>query len=300
MTVLRIDSLTKTFHKVRAVDEISLEIPADCVFGFIGENGAGKTTTMRMILGLLKPDSGAVWVCDEKVRFGMTPTNRRVGYLPDVPQFYPFMTAREYLRLCGEVSGLTPTQVKTRSNDLLELVGLAKTKKKIGGYSRGMKQRLGVAQALVNQPPILICDEPTSALDPLGRKDVLNILTEIRGETTVVFSTHILSDVERICDRTALIHQGKIVMEGSLADLKARHGATGWHLEFADPDSATSFAELMPTLVETKVGTEVTLRPGDKDEERAILRTLADHDLVPLRFESLAPSIESLFLEAVQ
>src|SRR5690606_9111798 len=143
---------------------------------------------------------------------------------PDVPEFYGYMDPMEYLKLCGEIAGLTKSQIKSRSEELLELVGLKEhRKKKIGGFSRGMKQRLGIAQALLNEPKLLICDEPTSALDPIGRKEILDILQKVKGKTTVIFSTHILSDVERICDEVAVLHGGNIVLQGSLSELRSKH-----------------------------------------------------------------------------
>ena len=299
--VLEVENLTKAFKKNTAVDQISFAVPQGCIFGFIGENGAGKTTTMKMVLGLLKPDSGQAYICDEVVRFGMTPTNRHVGYLPDVPQFYPYMKADEYLHFCGEVSGLDRTKIRHRTGELLDLVGLKSVKKKIGGYSRGMKQRLGVAQALINNPKVLICDEPTSALDPVGRKDVLDILAQIREETTVIFSTHILSDVERVCDRAAVIHQGKLVLEGTLAQLKARRGSPGVLIEFSDPVDTARFCDLLPPdIVVARSATEVTLATTGSHTQMSLLETLVRLEILPLRFESLAPSVESLFLEAVR
>ncbi|MCL2083687.1 MAG: ABC transporter ATP-binding protein, partial [Oscillospiraceae bacterium] len=166
MDILRIENVYKSFGAARVIDGISLNVPEGSVFGFIGAHGAGKTTTMKMALGLLKPDGGHIYVLDEKVRFGMTPTNRHVGYLPDVPAFYGYMRPVEYLRFCGEAAGLPASEIKSRADGLLELVGLGGADKKISGFSRGMKQRLGVAQALINRPRLLICDEPTSALDP--------------------------------------------------------------------------------------------------------------------------------------
>ena len=298
--VLRIVDLHKSFGKTSVIEGISLSVPAGSVFGFIGENGAGKTTTMKMVLGLLKPDSGEVFVCDEKVRFGMTATNRFVGYLPDVPEFYPYMRPREYLRLCGEITGLSESEIRTRSGELLELVGLNAVNKKIGAFSRGMKQRLGVAQALIGKPTLLICDEPTSALDPVGRKEVLDILTQIRGDTTVVFSTHVLSDVERICDRAAVLHKGHIVMNGTLSDLKAQHGSNGLRIEFSHPEDAAKFTDLITSaLVTSRTDTEVILNTTDETTEMSMLRLLSDHDILPTAFEILEPSVENLFLEAV-
>jgi len=298
--VLRIDNLYKSFGKIRVIEGISLSVPAGSVFGFIGENGAGKTTTMKMVLGLLRPDSGQVRVCDETVRFGMTATNRFVGYLPDVPEFYPYMRPREYLRLCGQVAGLSDSEIRTRSGELLELVGLSTANRKIGGFSRGMKQRLGVAQALIGKPVLLICDEPTSALDPVGRKEVLDILTQIHGDTTVIFSTHVLTDVERICDRAAVLHKGHIVLNGSLSDLKAQHGSNGLRIEFSHPEDVAKFCDLVPIgLVTSRTSTEVILNTTDETTEMSMLRLLADNAILPVSFEILEPSVENLFLEAV-
>jgi len=299
--ILRIVDLHKSFGTTSVIEGISLTVPAGSVFGFIGENGAGKTTTMKMVLGLIRADSGEVYVCDEKVRFGMTATNRFVGYLPDVPEFYPYMRPREYLRLCGEITGLSDSDIRTRSGELLELVGLSGSNRKIGGFSRGMKQRLGVAQALIGKPTLLICDEPTSALDPVGRKEVLDILTQIRGDTTVIFSTHVLSDVERICDRAAVLHKGHIVLNGTLSDLKAQHGSNGLRIEFSHPDDTARFLALVSEgLVTSHTDSEVVLgTTTDETTEMSMLRLLSDNDILPVSFEILEPSVENLFLEAV-
>ena len=172
MNVLEVKDLHKSFGSKTVLDGLTFSVSEGSVFGFIGRNGAGKTTTMKIILGLLQADSGEITICGERVRYGNTPTNKFVGYLPDVPEFYSYMTAREYLRLCGRVTGMKQSEIRSRTNELLELVGLAGEKHRIKGYSRGMKQRLGIAQALINRPKLLICDEPTSALDPLGRKEM--------------------------------------------------------------------------------------------------------------------------------
>jgi len=255
---------------------------------------------MRLILGLIKPDAGDILVCGHPVRFGMTTTNRFVGYLPDVPEFYPYMRSEEYLRFCGEVAGLGASQIKKRSGELLEMVGLAQVHKKIGAYSRGMKQRLGLAQALITRPSLLICDEPTSALDPVGRKEVLEILNLIRAQTTVLFSTHILSDVERVCDRAAVIHQGRIVMDGSLADLTARHGSRGLRIEFASFEDATRFRALVPPwLITGQEGDEVIMAGAAWSDKRQVIERLAGAGIVPVRFETITPSVEDLLLEAV-
>lgn len=201
MDVLAIQNLKKSFGSKEVLRGLDLSVPEHGIFGFIGRNGAGKTTTMKAILGLLKPDSGQIHVMGEKVNFGQTDTNRYIGYLPDVPEFYPYMTPLEYLDLCGKVSGMNTSDSRARSKELLAQVGLGQERRRIKGFSRGMKQRLGIAQALLNHPKLLICDEPTSALDPAGRREILDILLAVREQTTVLFSTHILSDVERICTK---------------------------------------------------------------------------------------------------
>jgi len=304
MDILRIKNVSKCFGTTQVINGISLDVTKGTVFGFIGANGAGKTTTMKMILGLLNLDGGEIYICDEKVRFGMTNTNRHVGYLPDVPEFYNYMHPKEYMNLCGQIAGLSDSVIKSRSLKLLELVGLCNINKKIGGFSRGMKQRLGVAQALINEPKLLICDEPTSALDPIGRKEILDILKQISGTTTVLFSTHILSDVERICDRAAILHGGKIVLEGTLAELKSRHKSNGLRIEFISKEDNIRFCEKMPVeLLQRKEcsETELILRVQDVvSAERTSLHIMSQNDILPSRIEILEPCIENLFLEAVQ
>ena len=301
MDALRLQNVTKSFGATPVIRDISLSVPQGSVFGFIGANGAGKTTTMKMVLGLLKPDSGQAFVLGEPVRFGMTATNRHIGFLPDVPEFYPYLRAAEYLRLCAAVAGLSAAQTKTRSDGLLELVGLRGVNKKIGSYSRGMKQRLGMAQALINRPRVLICDEPTSALDPAGRKDVLEILRRVAGETTVVFSTHVLSDVERICDTVAVLHEGRIALEGTLEQLKARRKNDSLLLGFATVGECVHFRTLLPDVLARSCevdGAELVVHVADRvSTQRELLRLVEWSGLLPLRFEVLEPSIENLYLE---
>ena len=231
MDMLYISNLYKRFSDKKVLNGLNLSVPEHSIFGFIGKNGAGKTTTMKMVLGLLKADTGEIIVNGEKVVYGQTTTNRYIGYLPDVPEFYPFMTAAEYLHFCGEITGMKRTENEERCKELLELVGLGNETHHIKGFSRGMKQRLGIAQALLNRPKLLICDEPTSALDPVGRKEILDILLAIREQTTVLFSTHILSDVERICTDVAFLNNGVVGVQGKLSDIKTRYRSEEYQLE---------------------------------------------------------------------
>jgi len=305
MDLLRIDHLSKSFGPHKVIDDLSFAVPEHSIFGFVGQNGAGKTTTMKMVLGLLKSDRGTIMVNGEEVRFGQNRTNQFLGYLPDVPEFYGFMKPREYLKLCGEITGLDDNQIKSRSDELLAMVGLDRANKKIGGFSRGMKQRLGIAQALLNEPKLLICDEPTSALDPIGRKEILDILQQVKGKTTVVFSTHILSDVERICDHIAVIHQGRITLAGTLSELKAQHKQDQLQVEFASSEDKARFMaipQLSPFLAGADLsGTGVILQDKEAFKMASIvLDALVHNQIVPTRFELLEPSIENLFLEAVQ
>lgn len=225
MDVLVLSEIRKRFGNKEVLAGLNLSVPEHSVFGFAGRNGAGKTTTMKSVLGMLKPDAGEILVAGEPVTYGQTKTNQYVGYLPDVPEFYSYMTPREYLRLCGEICGMKKAEIESRSRELLELVGLGDERHRIKGFSRGMKQRLGIAQALLHRPKLLICDEPTSALDPAGRKEILELLLSVREQTTVFFSTHILSDVERICTDVAVLDKGKIVLQGKVSEIqKMRQG----------------------------------------------------------------------------
>ncbi len=305
MDILQIQHLSKRFGSNLVIDDLSFNVPQGSIFGFIGQNGAGKTTTMKMVLGLLKADQGNVFISGEKVSFGETKTNRHVGYLPDVPEFYNYLKADEYLKLCGEVTGLSNETIKKRTQELLNLVGLHQVKKKIGAYSRGMKQRLGIAQALLNEPQLLICDEPTSALDPIGRKEILDILLKVKGKTTVIFSTHILSDVERICDHVAVLSHGKLILTGSIEDIKSQHVSDSITIEFRTVEDKESFRnceEIKPYLsLKEPSKNGLTLNTKEVYKTQALLmKILLDHQWYPLRFEINEPTIESLFLEAVQ
>jgi len=253
----------------------------------------------------LKADEGTVFIQGEKVSFGETRTNRLIGYLPDVPEFYNYLRAKEYLKLCGEITGLTSTQIDDRSKELLSLVGLDQVKKKIGAYSRGMKQRLGIAQALLNEPKLLICDEPTSALDPIGRKEILDILLKVKGKTTVIFSTHILSDVERICDHIAVLHKGKLMLSGTLAEVKAKGRADGLTIEFASEKDVHLFIDLpeVKSAVSALTQTQLSILCQSSDlnqTQLTLMKALVDHQLLPVRFEINEPTIESLFMEVVR
>ena len=298
MEILRIDNIRKRFGSKEVLRGISFAVGEQSIFGFIGRNGAGKTTTMKLILGLLEADAGSIMVCGEKAVYGETPTNRFIGYLPDVPEFYPYMRSREYLKLCGEITGLSGKELNSRIDELLKVVGLAGEKGRIGGFSRGMKQRLGIAQALIGRPRLLICDEPTSALDPVGRHEILDILLEAKEQTSVLFSTHILSDVERISDHVAFLEGGTVKVSGAIGDLKAMHVETGARLVLKQHSDEEKVLRAYPMAVKAEAGLE--FRELSEKEERKLFAFLASEEISLVRFERREPDLEDLFMEAVQ
>lgn len=296
MDMLTLSHVAKNFGEKQVLRDVSFAVPEHTVFGFVGQNGAGKTTAMKMILGLLAVSGGEILVDGMPVRYGNTPTNRLVGYLPDVPEFYSYMTPAEYLRFCGEISGMPSKEIKNRSEELLRLVGLDKEKHRIKGFSRGMKQRLGVAQALFGRPKLLICDEPTSALDPAGRKELLDILTAAKEETTVLFSTHILSDVEHICDEMAFLHEGKIALNGSLDEVRKIRKASAVTIEMERPEDAGILRQTFPFLKNSGKNS-LLLKEAERLPE--LLRLIADRRCPIIRIERQEEALEDLFMEVV-
>jgi ABC-2 type transport system ATP-binding protein len=304
MAVLKLNNVSKQFGDTRVINNLTFEVPEHSVFGFIGKNGAGKTTTMKMILGFYKPDAGDILVCGEKVSYGNTKTNRFIGYLPDVPEFYGYMTPREYLKLCGEVTGLKRDTLGVRSDELLELVGLQNVNKKVRNFSRGMKQRLGIAQALLNEPKLLICDEPTSALDPVGRMEILNILALAKERTTILFSTHILSDVERICDNIGILNDGTLALEGSTADIRKSYRTDTVRLEIGQQYSAAIAAQGLRSISGiTNIRQDnqiIELEVSDTEEAGArILSFLLNEKIQIIRYEITEPSLENIFMKVI-
>lgn len=297
MTMLQITNLHKSFGEKEVLKGLHLSVPEQSIFGFIGKNGSGKTTTMKTILGLLKADSGEITVAGEKAVYGQTATNRHIGYLPDVPEFYTFMTAQEYLSFCGEITGMSTVEMKTRSAELLELVGLSEEKHRIKGFSRGMKQRLGIAQALLNRPKLLICDEPTSALDPVGRKEILDILLAVRAQTTVLFSTHILSDVERICTDVAFLNDGVVGIQGKISDIKMKYRSEEYLIETENEADMLEFQESFHGM--RQLGrNQLVFRESDHTIFD-VLRFVTAKQMPLLKIERIEPTLESLFMKEV-
>jgi len=238
VAAIRTTALTKAYGEKRALDSVDLTVDEGSIFGFLGPNGAGKTTMLRLITGLARPTSGSVHVLGHDVATAGNAVRAEIGFLPDVPGFYDWMTAEDFLRFAGGLFGISGTLLDERVAMLLDLAGLAGVTTTVGGYSRGMKQRLGVAQALVNAPRLLLLDEPTSALDPMGRKELLEMIASLRGRTTVFFSTHILGDVERVCDSVAILDQGRVVVQAPIAELTTTYGAQKVVLDVTDDADA--------------------------------------------------------------
>ncbi|WP_462410428.1 ABC transporter ATP-binding protein [Neobacillus sp. Marseille-QA0830] len=220
MKLLEVKQLTKTFDKQIAVNDLSFLIEEGRCVALIGPNGAGKTTTLEMLAGLLHPTNGSIaFLGNETADY-----RAQIGYLPQQPVFFPWMNGLEFLLFTGQLFGMPKTKVSKRANELLELMGIADAKKrKIGGYSGGMKQRLGIAQALIHEPKLLMLDEPVSALDPVGRREILEMMKMLKGSMTILFSTHILHDAEEVCDDIILINKGTLSIAGSLEEIRKKY-----------------------------------------------------------------------------
>jgi ABC-2 type transport system ATP-binding protein len=302
MSAIKVSNLSKSFGKFNAVSKINFEIGANKVVGFLGPNGAGKTTTLRMLAGLSKPTSGDITIADNRIIFGKSEPNKNFGYLPEAPSFYNWMTGEEYLSFVFDTFSLDYKKRSARISELLTLVSLTESKnKRIGSYSNGMKQRLGIAQALVNDPPILILDEPVSALDPIGRRDVLNIINDLKKSKTILLSTHILSDVDKICDEIIVINHGKIVANTPIAELKEKNAGSILEIEFSsNPEKL--IADLKKEVWAQKFEfSGHHLKIWVKDESiinnNVPLKYFAKQDIGILKYGLVLPEIEDLFIE---
>lgn len=236
MEIIRIANLGKEFtsgflmKKTVAVEGLNLSIDEGEIFGFLGPNGAGKTTTIKMLLGLIYPTCGDAFLLGKPIHD--VAVRKDIGYLPEQPYFYDYLTGEEFLLFYGGLFDLSPTLLKSRIKELLDLVGLTgKEKTQLRKFSKGMLQRIGIAQALINDPKLVILDEPMSGLDPLGRKEVRDIILHLKGEgKTIFFSSHILPDVEMICDRIGIIGKGKLLKTGSVEELISSMGTKSLEL----------------------------------------------------------------------
>ena len=299
--------LTKHYGTVTALDGLDLDVPAGSVFGFLGPNGAGKTTTLRILTSLAQASSGTATVGGLGVGDGAPNRAGRIGYLDQDPRFYGWMHGRELLALVGGLYGMRGDALTRRIDEVLEVVGLAEAAdRRIGGYSGGMRQRLGLAQAILNQPPVLLLDEPVSALDPEGRRDMLAAIRGLGGSSTVLFSTHILNDVERVCDRVAILDGGRLVAEAPVDELLERYASDVYLVEPepATPENLRRVADSV-TAVAGVVSAEPihgVVRVAVTDATAAnqpLLAALAGMDVAIASFERQRPTLEDVFLRLV-
>jgi ABC-2 type transport system ATP-binding protein len=305
---VRARGLTKRFGPVLALDDLNLDVPAGSVFGLLGPNGAGKTTALRILTGLARPSAGTAEVAGIPVGLNRPELRRKLGYLDQDPRFYGWMRGRELLELVGRLFGLDGAALRARVGETLEVAGLTEAgDRRIGGYSGGMRQRLGIAQALLARPEIVVLDEPVSSLDPEGRRDVLELVAGLRGTMTVIFSTHVLADVERICDRVAILDRGRLVIEAALVDLLAEHARPIYGL-VADRGQAEAVHALVARLRLAPWVADVTTEPGGVLRIAVSDPDVAGREILPLvvaagvrlaSFERVRPTLEDVFLELV-
>jgi len=299
--MIRIENLVKNYGAVHALDGLSLQVEPGVVYGFLGPNGAGKTTTMRILSGLARPDGGRAWILDNEIGHPGVDIRPMIGVLPEEPSFYPWMTAREYLRdFVARLYCMDAPTARKRTDELLSTVGLKEARnRRIGGFSRGMRQRLGLAQALIHNPPVLLLDEPVSALDPAGRKEVLELIESLRGKVTILLSTHILADVERICDVVGIINKGHLIVQEQRDELLRQYTTPVFEIELENGSEVwMEHARKFP-MVENMSFENSTIRVLVKDiraAQKTLLDSLADDDLLVRRFEILHPSLEDVFL----
>jgi ABC-2 type transport system ATP-binding protein len=306
MPVIEIANLTKDFstgfwkkRPVRALDNLCLQVHKGEIFGFLGPNGAGKSTTLKILMNLLRPTSGTARILGEPA--DAVSMHRLIGYLPENPYFYDYLTPVELLTYMGRLFGLRPPALSQKVNALLEMVGLAQARKQqLRKFSKGMVQRIGIAQAIVNDPEIVFLDEPMSGLDPLGRMEVRRIVTSLKNQgVTVFFSSHILPDVEAICDRVAILNKGKLLETGALDEiLKVRidgHEAilSGWTTE--TPDAIRQWCDEVRCM-----GDRLHVRVGNREQIEGLMSYIFAHKLELISINPIRPSLEEYFQQVVR
>ena len=307
--MIKTEGLKKTFQigfrrkEIEALKDLNLEVEEGEIFGFLGPNGAGKTTTIKILVGLIKPTAGKAWVMNQPA--GSVLAREKLGFLPEQPYFYDYLTGEEFLNFCSQFFPFTEGERKKRINYLMELVGLERARDlALRKYSKGMLQRIGLAQALLNDPKLVILDEPLTGLDPIGRKEMRDIIAQLGKENkTVFFSTHILSDVEVICDRVGIIHQGKLLGVGLLEDLYEKT-IKEWELQ-AEVRNEQLLAQLnqlsqeknLPMLWQKE---RVLIRTSDENEAQALLKLIFEGGGKILEYTVKRESLEDFFWRMVE
>jgi ABC-2 type transport system ATP-binding protein len=302
MKPLRINGLTKEYRvgfgrrSVMALDHLDLEIEEGEVFGFLGHNGAGKTTTIKLLMGLVYPTSGEAWILDRSIRD--VAVKQYIGFLPESPFFYEYLTAEEFLVFYGQLFGIGGLKLAKKIDELLELVSMTDARHRpLRKFSKGMLQRIGIAQALINDPRLVILDEPMSGLDPIGRRDVRDIILRLKHEgKTIFFSSHILPDVEMICDRIGILVKGRLKAVGTVQELAGASSVNSIELVVEDVSESVlaGIRELAATVM--RRGNQVLIKLDDEERVNSLLDLILKQKG---RVVSLTPhkrSLEDLFL----
>ncbi|WP_231893372.1 ABC transporter ATP-binding protein [Rossellomorea aquimaris] len=300
INVLEVISLEKKYQDKHAVKSVSFQLKKGNCTALLGPNGAGKTTTLNMLAGLITPTTGTILNPNTSNK----DMRSMIGYLPQYPSFFDWMTGVEYLVFSGEIAGLSRKNSILRCDEILELVGLSEGKnRRIGQYSGGMRQRLGIAQALIHKPNLVILDEPVSALDPFGRREVLELLKKLKDETTILFSTHILNDAEQVCDDVLFLHEGVLIEQGPLVQVKEKHQTPKFNLHFNDgAEVYKSYFVNKEWIQQVRAeGNTLSLEVKELEKDRARIFTLiAEKNLPVSRFESSDHSLEELFMKVMK
>jgi len=302
--MIKVVDLKKSYGKVEALKSISFKVEKGSVFGFIGRNGAGKTTAMNILTGLMSFDKGEIYIMDRDFIKNKDELIKKIGYLPETPTFYNYMNAYEYLGFIGKIIGYSQENIKKRTGELLEMVKLGKSaKRRVGGYSRGMKQRLALAVAILKEPEILFLDEPSSALDPEGRLEMLDLIEDLKdNKITIFLSTHILSDAERVCDTICIIDEGKILMTEKLSNLYEKYIQPVFDIEFEGTPKAEVNSlrklEWIEDIVEN--GKKISLQVEDiKYAGKELLAELSKLDMNVTSYKIRKRTLEDIFIGMV-
>lgn len=303
-------NLTKTYRGVEALRSLDLKVPRNSIFGFLGPNGAGKSTTIKLLLGLIKPASGTGSIFGLDIVNDSSAIRRRIGYLPQNPKYYCYMTAREILRFtAGFFYNRKDSIIDRRIDEVLMLVGLNdKADRSVKGFSGGELQRLGIAQAQVNSPELLILDEPAASLDPMGRRDVLDVMRALKGKTTIFYSTHILDDVERVSDNVGILNRGELVALAPVEELlTASHSVIYDIVMQGESEALESRVSAQPWVscvrAVTNGGcTRWSLTATDEiSAEKNLLRMiLGDDNIVVKEFTRRRDELEDVFMRVVE
>jgi len=302
--MLKVEKLKKKYGSLEVLKEISFEVKKGSIYGFLGPNGAGKTTTMNILSGLIDFNGGDIYLNGEDFKKSKRELLKKVGYLPQNPVFYGYMNAVEYLTFMGKLGGMDNKNIKIRISELLEIVKLTyASKRKIGGYSGGMKQRLGLAAALFNNPELVFLDEPTSALDPEGRMEVLEFIERLRESgTTVFFSTHILNDIERVCDEVSILNGGKILVSDNLENLKNKYIQPIYDVEFEiNPIGFENKLKSLPWMQKTIINeNKISIYVSNLEQaKRELLGLLAKENNPVTSFSLRKSTLEDIFMRLV-